>query len=195
MWGKTLSAATPAAQHNRFISAQICTRERRFPPPVRNTSPEVIFCRFAYFKSFLHSFSGSRIVRTLPFRATTAFPRRRASTVIYGTSPTRMPVAQIVSITSASRSLPSVLAVRTSVRYSSRSSSRSASRKLRRWSRSAFTLHSGQPIKAKKRLIPASMALTVAGAYWAVSCAFHVRTRPRSTIPPLHRAKARTARR
>ena len=55
-----------------------------------------------------------------------------ASTVMKDTSPTRMPVAQIVSITNASRSRPSVLAVRTNARYSPRSSSRSASRKLRR---------------------------------------------------------------
>ena len=111
-----------------------------------------------------------------------------------GTSPTRMPVAQMVSITNASRSRPSVLAVRTNARYSPRSSSRSASRKLQRWSRRTFTRHSGRPAKSKNRLSPASMALTVAGAYRAVSRAFHVRTRPRSTAPPLHRAKARMLR-
>ena len=97
-----------------------------------------------------------------------------------GTSPTRMPVAQIVSITNASRSRPSVLAVRTNARYSPRSSSRSASRKLQRWSRRTFTRHSGRPAKSKNRLSPASMALTVSVNDPAITETYT----PHDTLPP-----------
>ena len=54
------------------------------------------------------------MVRSLPFKRITAFPRRTASTVMYGSSETRMPQAQMVSMISASRSFPSRLAVLTS---------------------------------------------------------------------------------
>ena len=66
----------------------------------------VIFCFLAYFSSFLHSFPGSKIVRILPFNEMVALPDRTASTVMYRTSPTRMPVAQMVSMTRAIRSRP-----------------------------------------------------------------------------------------
>ena len=46
------------------------------------------------------------MVRSLPFRETSARPARAASTVIYFTSLTRMPVAQMVSSSKASRSRP-----------------------------------------------------------------------------------------
>ena len=48
---------------------------------------------------------GMRMVRILPFRATSARPALAASTVIYCTSLTRMPVAQMASINRASRVL------------------------------------------------------------------------------------------
>ena len=40
--------------------------------------------------SLRHSFPGSRITRTFPFRLITAFPARAASTVRQRTSPTRI---------------------------------------------------------------------------------------------------------
>ena len=96
-------AATFAFSQRDFISAQICFLESPVPFRVRNTSPETVFCFLAYFSSFLHSLLGSRMVRILPFREISAFPRRRASTVIYLTSETRMPVEQMVSNRSTSR--------------------------------------------------------------------------------------------
>ena len=58
--------------------------------------------------SFRHSFLGSRMVRIFPLRDTSARWAWTASTVIYRTSLTRMPVAQIVSIINASCSRPSL---------------------------------------------------------------------------------------
>lgn len=49
---------------------------------------------------------GEQIVRILPFRAISAFPACAASRVMQGTSLTRMPVAQIVSISRARRFSP-----------------------------------------------------------------------------------------
>ena len=96
------------ADYEKLIAAALGLGQRLmgFPPPVRKISPEVIFCFLAYFSSFLHNFPGSRIVRILPFNEMVALPARTASTVMYRTSPTRMPVAQMVSMTRAIRSRP-----------------------------------------------------------------------------------------
>ena len=50
------------------------------------------------------------MVRILPFRLISARPAPAASTVMYLTSDTRMPVAQMVSIRRASRVFPMSLA-------------------------------------------------------------------------------------
>ena len=137
--------ATPAVLHSRFISAQICRLDRLFPLLVRKISPEAVFCALAYFFSFRHSFPGSRMVRSLPFRAISAFPARAASTVIYFPSLTRMPVEQIVSSSRANRSRPREWAAVKRRSYSSRVSSRRSSRNSFRWSLRALILQSSQP--------------------------------------------------
>lgn len=71
-----MEGATPASRHRDFISAQICFRDRLFPLLVRKISPEAVFCFWAYFSSFRHSLLGIRIVRILPLRLISAFPRR-----------------------------------------------------------------------------------------------------------------------
>ena len=101
-----MDGSTPTYLHTPFISAQICRRLRGVPFLVRKISPEVIFLPRAYFSSFRHSLLGRRMVRILPFRAISVRPALAASTVIYRTSDTRMPVAQMVSISRARRSLP-----------------------------------------------------------------------------------------
>lgn len=57
------------------------------------------FC-FAYFRSSLCSFPGSRIVRVFPLQLTTICPVCTFSTVKYCSSETRIPVAQMVCINS-----------------------------------------------------------------------------------------------
>lgn len=109
MWGNTLEGATSAFRHTAFISAQICFLDIPFPLLVRKISPEAIFCCFTYFFSFLHSFPGIRMVRSFPFSEISARPEATASTVIYRTSLTRIPVAQMVSISSASRLPPQTM--------------------------------------------------------------------------------------
>ena len=104
------------------------------------------------------------MVRSLPFRETSARPARAASTVIYFTSLTRMPVAQMVSSSSASRSRPRPWAASSSRWYSSRVSSRRSSRNSFRWIFRAFTLQSSQPRTAKNRFTAATMELMVKGA-------------------------------
>lgn len=56
----------PASLQIAFISAQICFLDKPVPFLVRKISPETVFCFLAYFRSFLHSFPGSRMVRILP---------------------------------------------------------------------------------------------------------------------------------
>ena len=104
------------------------------------------------------------MVRILPFKAISVCPCRAASTVIYRTSLTRMPEAQMVSISRASRSRPRVCAVLSRRSYSSRLSSREASRNIRLWIFRNFTRQSSHPTKRKKALIAASMELMVTGA-------------------------------
>ena len=67
----------------------------------RKNAPEAVFCRAAYLSSLRQSFDGSRIVRILPLSAISVLPFFAASTVMYCTSLTRMPVEQMVSIRSA----------------------------------------------------------------------------------------------
>ena len=50
------------------------------------------------------------MVRIFPFNAISALPANAASTVMYRTSDTRIPVPQMVSISSANRALPLSLA-------------------------------------------------------------------------------------
>ena len=129
MWGNTFEAATPAWLHRAFISAQICLRERGFPFLVRNTAPEAFFSFLVYCSSFFRSLPGMRMVRIFRLREISALPSRRASTVRYCTSLTRIPVAQMASISRARRSLPWARAVESSLSYSCRVSSFRFSRK------------------------------------------------------------------
>ena len=64
------------------------------------------FLFLAYFLSFLHSFPGKRIVLIFPFRDISALPAQTDSTVMYFTSLTLIPVAQMVSMSKARRSRP-----------------------------------------------------------------------------------------
>ena len=61
------------------------------------------FCRAANLSSLRQSFDGSRIVRILPLSAISVLPFFAASTVIYCTSLTRIPVEQMVSIRARDR--------------------------------------------------------------------------------------------
>ena len=150
-----------------------------------------------YFSSFRHSLAGRRIVRILPFRAISALPHRRASTVIYFTSETRMPVEQIVSISKSSRSRPAALAAAISRSNSPRVSSRRFSRKSWRWTRSAFTWQSPHPRKARNRLADTSMLFTVPGQRPPSSSdSFHAAIRSLVTgASPIHAPSAATCRR
>ena len=145
MWGNTLLAATPAFLQRDFISAQICLRLIPFPFLVTKISPETVFCFPAYFSSFLHSLLGKRMVRIFPLSLISARPCRTASTVIYRSSDTRIPVAQIVSISRARRSRCDSLADFTSRAYYSRLSSLSLLRTRLRWIFRYFTLQSRHP--------------------------------------------------
>ena len=168
-----------------FISAQICLRESRFPLLVRKISPEAIFCLLAYFISFRQSFPGSRMVRIFPLREISAFPWSTASTVIYCISLTRMPVAQMVSITRPVRGLY-FCAASTSRVYSLRSSSRSGVRNRRRCTRRCFTRQCDQPWSIKNRSSAVSLALTVAEASpRCSSVSFHAPTAALVTGWPL----------
>ena len=155
--------STPALAQRAFISAHICRLLSPLPLLVRKISPEAIFLFLAYFISFRHSFPGSRMVRSFPFRAISVCPFWAASTVMYRTSLTRIPVAQMVSIRSSSRSRPKALAVSKSLVYSSLFSSRSLLRNTLRWILRYFTRQSCQPINEKKPLTAESMAFTVLG--------------------------------
>ena len=83
--------------------------------------------------------------------------------MIYLTSETRMPVEQMVSNRSTSRSRPLAWAVETRRSYSSRVSSLLSSRNSRRWMRRVFTTQSCHPKKPRNRLSDTSMVLTVPG--------------------------------
>ena len=197
MCGKTLLGAIPASEHRPFISAQICRRDTRLPLLVMKTSPEAIFSFWAYFSSLRHNLADSRIVRILPFNEISARPRRAASTVIYRTSLTLIPVAAIVSISRASRSRPWLRAVSTSRSYSCRLSSLAGSRNIRRWSRRNLTRHSVQPVKRKNAFSAASMEFTVTGAYPSVRrFSFHPAAASFVIGSPFsHREKERRSRR
>ena len=69
------------------------------------------------------------MVRTFPFREMSARPAATASAVMQRTSETRMPVAQMVSMSRASRARPALQAASSSRRYSDLVSSRSGPRK------------------------------------------------------------------
>ena len=78
------------------------------------------FCRAANLSSLRQSFDGSRIVRILPLSAISVLPFFAASTVIYCTSLTRMPVPPMVSMIMARRRLSCSFAVLMSFSYSAR---------------------------------------------------------------------------
>lgn len=88
------------------------------------------FC-VANLSSLRQSFDGSRIVRILPLSAISVLPFFAASTVIYCTSLTRMPVEQMVSIRSARARSPVASAATTNLLYSPRVSSCLLSRNRR----------------------------------------------------------------
>lgn len=106
MWGNTLLRATSAASHSFFISAQMNFQDRSFHFFVRKICPWATPHFLAYFSSLRHSFVGNRMVLILPFRAISATPLCAASTVMYCSSLTRIPVAQRVSNRSSSRMSP-----------------------------------------------------------------------------------------
>ena len=96
-------------ERNQELFELRCSIEKEgvlVPLLVRKISPETVCCFRAYFASFRASLLGIRMVRIFPFNETSARPCRTASTVIYRTSLTRIPVAQMVSISRASRSRP-----------------------------------------------------------------------------------------
>ena len=80
------------------------------------------FC-VANLSSLRQSFDGSRIVRILPLSAISVLPFFAASTVMYCTSLTRMPVEQMLSIRSARARSPVASAAATNLSYSLRVSS------------------------------------------------------------------------
>ena len=106
------------------------------------------FC-VANLSSLRQSFNGSRIVRILPLSAISVLPFFAASTVMYCTSLTRMPVEQMVSIRSARPRSPAASAAATSRLYSARVSSRLLSRNRRRWILRNRAQQSAQPQKWK----------------------------------------------
>ena len=87
-----------------------------------------------------------------------------ASTVIYCTSDTRIPLAQIVSISSPSLSRPVLYAVCSNAVYSARPNSREDSRNIRRYTFRNFNRQSSQSIYRKKPLSAANIELIVTGA-------------------------------
>ena len=122
------------------------------------------FCRAANLSSLRQSFDGSRIVRILPLSAISVLPFFAASTVIYCTSLTRMPVEQMVSIRSARPRSPVASAAATNLSYSPRVSSCLLSRNRRRWILRNRARQSVQPQKQKKPFSAAKQALMVDGA-------------------------------
>lgn len=122
------------------------------------------FCRAANLSSLRQSFDGSRIVRILPLSAISVLPFFAASTVMYCTSLTRMPVEQMVSIRSARPRSPVASAAATNFSYSPRVSSCLLSRNRRRWILRNRARQSVQPQKQKKPFSAAKQALMVDGA-------------------------------
>ena len=86
----------------------------------------------AYRRRRSASSCGSRTVRHFPFSRISVRPARRASVVMKRSSLTRIPVAQIVSITWYSRWFLRPLAMESSRRYSDSVRSRCSSRNARR---------------------------------------------------------------
>lgn len=121
------------------------------------------FC-VANLSSLRQSFDGSRIVRILPLSAISVLPFFAASTVIYCTSLTRMPVEQMVSIKSARARSPVASAAATNLSYSPRVSSCLLSRNRRCWISRNRARQSVQPQKQKKPFSAAKQALMVDGA-------------------------------
>ena len=89
------------------------------------------FC-VANLSSLRQSLEDSKIVRILPLSAISVLPFFAASTVMYYTSLTRMPVEQMVSIRSARARSPTASAAATSRSYSVRVNSCLLSRNRRR---------------------------------------------------------------
>ena len=93
-----------------------------------------------------------------------AVPRRTASTVMCRSSLTRIPVAQMVSMTSLSQNFFCFCAAFSKCRYSFFVSSFSPLNMLR-WHFTVFTRSSGIPAQAKKRFSDASMVFAELTAY------------------------------
>lgn len=121
------------------------------------------FC-VANLSSLRQSFDGSRIVWILPLSAISVLPFFAASTVIYCTSLTRMPVEQMVSIRSARARSPVASAAATNLSYSPRVSSCLLSRNRRRWILRNRAQQSAQPQKRKNPFSAARQVLIVDGA-------------------------------
>ena len=130
--GNTFSGITPASRQRVFISCQMLLRSRGRPVRVRNRGPSWISCALAYRRRRSASSCGSRTVRHFPFSRISVRPARRASAVMKRSSLTRIPVAQIVSITWYSRWFLRPLAIESSRRYSDSVRSRCSSRNARR---------------------------------------------------------------
>ena len=103
------------------------------------------------------------MVRIFPFRAISVRPARIASAVIYFTSLTRIPVAQIVSISSARRSRPKLWAVSISRIYSCLLSCFSVLRNNLRWILRYLVRQSFRPKNEKNLLSADSFPLMVTG--------------------------------
>ena len=131
------------------------------PLLVRKISPEVIFCFLAYFCNLRHSLPGNRMVRILPFSAMSARPAWIAYAVMYLTSDTRMPVAQIVSISKDNRAFPKLFALSSNRMYSSFVSSFSVPRNSFLWIFRYFIRHSGHLINLKNLFSAESFELIV----------------------------------
>ena len=121
------------------------------------------FC-VANLSSLRQSLEDSKIVRILPLSAISVLPFFAASTVMYYTSLTRMPVEQMVSIRSARPRSPVASAAATNLSYSPRVSSCLLSRNRRRWILRNRARQSVQPQKQKKPFSAAKQALMVDGA-------------------------------
>ena len=104
------------------------------------------------------------------------------------TSDTRIPVAQIVSIISQSRTSWFVLAASNRRWYSSLVSSRSEERNTSRWILTAFSVRSCQPHHLKKPFREEITALTLAGRYCCSSSALYATSLSLvSAVAPAHR--------
>ena len=118
--GNTFWGSTPAFSQSFFIAAHILLRFKARFPLVIKTGPSAIRCFFIYSFKIRRSFSGRKTMRFLFLQLTSARPVFTASAVINASSDTRIPVAQMVCITSFRRSFPCLCASPIRRIYSSR---------------------------------------------------------------------------